>query len=96
MNNQTKNLLSLDLASFAVYAVPSTPPVAILNESSSLHGRLQYCLRAVENLEMISSVGTTNEHIDVQNLAVVFGNLLEPLSKMLGRLVVDSEILESV
>jgi hypothetical protein len=91
MKQQTANPLSLDLASYPVFSVPGASPVAILNESSSLTDRLQYCHRAVENLEMLASLCGEHDHSDVKNLSGVFTNLLEPLSKMLGRLVSDSE-----
>lgn len=91
MEQQMENPISLDLASVAVFSLPGARPVAILNESSSFPGRLQYCQSAVANLEMLASVCADHESIDVRNLAGVFTNLLEPLSKMLGRLVSDSE-----
>ncbi len=91
MKPQNENPLSLDLASYAVFSVPGAQPVAILNESSSLTDRLQYCHRAVENLEMLASLCGDHDHIDVQNLSGVFANLLEPLSKILWQLVLNSE-----
>lgn len=91
MTDQTQRPLSLDLASFAVFALPGAGPVAILNEDSSLLGRLQYCQGVVGNLELMASVCTCHEDIDVQNLAAVFNNQLDPLSTMLARLVSDAE-----
>ena len=91
MTTQAKEPTSLDLASFAVFSVPGTQPVAILNKSSSQHGRLLYCDRAVANLAMMASVCEGHENIDVQYLAGMFSNQLEPLSKMLALLVSDSE-----
>lgn len=91
MTTQTQEPTSLDLASFAVFSVPGTQPVAILNESSSQNGRLLYCDRAVANLAMMASVCEGHENIDVQYLAGMFSNQLEPLSKMLALLVSDSD-----
>lgn len=91
MTTQAQEPTSLDLASFVIFSVPGTQPVAILNEASSQHGRLLYCDRAVANLAMIASVCEGHENIDVQYLAGMFANQLEPLSKMLALLVSDAE-----
>lgn len=93
MTTRAQKPTSLDLASFAVFSTPGTQPVAVLNESSSQHGRLLYCDRAVANLAMIASVCEGHENIDVQYLAGMFSNQLEPLSKVLARLVSDCETL---
>lgn len=91
MAKQAQNPMSLDLASVAIFATPGMQPVAIFNELSSHHGRLLYCDRAVANLAMVASVCENHENIDVQYLAGVFSNQIEPLSKMLARLVSDFE-----
>jgi len=93
MIEKNETPLSLDLASYAVFSQVNAQPVAIMNEASSQLCRLNYCAGVVGNLVMIADVCTNHESHDVQWLASVFSNQLEPLRKMLDRLILDSQAL---
>ena len=96
MTEQPKDLLALDLQSVAICAKVTAPPVAILNQASSLHSRLIYCVTAVDHLSMIAEVCGNHENHEVSSFATVFANQLEPLSQLLKHLAVEAETTERV
>lgn len=91
MTEKKAKPISLDLATYAVFSQVGAQPVAIMNEASSQLCRLNYCAGVVGNLVMIADVCANHESHDVQSLAGVFSNQLEPLRTMLDRLISDSE-----
>lgn len=91
MTEHVNKPLSVDLQSFSISAPVTEAPVSILNEESSIFGRLHYCAGIVSHLCCIAELGGNHENDDVGLLAQVFSNQLHPLLMMLNRLISDAE-----
>ena len=83
--------VSLGLSTYPIFAPTDAPPVAILNNESSMQHRLVYCECVAANLENIAELGSGHENTDVQSLAAIFSNQLHPLLNMLKALVIQGE-----
>ena len=87
---QTPKPVALDLSVYAIFAPAISPPVAILNEASSMFSRLHYCVCQVNNMRLIAELCSDHESENVQALAGVFSNQLSPLEDLLNRICADA------